>query len=150
MRKPKPKPYVVRVEWASTISFVDVAVTARTPQAAIRKAFEEADYDQQDSYDDGGESYATAVASFRTAEQAIACVDRRELWDYAGLKNIPIKHRDPADQADAYKAQAAYMATALQRSRDMLATISPQTYGDLAAEIENEIRKLDYLLQVRP
>lgn len=151
MPKPqKERPYVVRLEWASTISYCDVSVSARTPAEAVKTAYEECNYDMQDNYDDGGETFATACVPFRTVKQAEACVDHRSLWDYSGLRNIPLKDRDPTEQAHAYKTQAAYMAKALARSRAMLATINPQTYGDLAAEIENQIRKIDYLLQVQP
>jgi hypothetical protein len=146
----KPRPYVVRLEWASTISYCDVAVSARNPAEAVQTAFEECDYDQQDNYDDGGETFATAVIPFRTTAQAEACIDNRAAWDYGGYANVPLEHRDPRDIAYAHEKRANYLAQAAKRARDLLATISPQTYGDLAAQVENEIRKLDYLLQVQP
>lgn len=150
---PKPqklKPYVVRLEWASTISYCDVLVSAKTPQGAVRKAYEECDYDHQDNYDDGGESYATACVPFRTFQQAEACVDSRSLWDFTGLDKIPLKDQDPSLQAEAYKVRADMLAGALQRALDSMARTHQQVAHDpdTQTRLENDIRKARYVLDV--
>jgi len=149
-RAKKERPYVVRLEWASMISFCDVAVTARTPAEAIQRAYEDCDYERQDNYDDGSESYVTAICEAPTLKRAEQIVDHGCLWDLGNAYPIPLKERSQDEQRHEHERRAAYLRAALARAQAALSDAARQLaksgHGDLVARLDNESRKAAYLV----
>jgi hypothetical protein len=145
MPKPlrKPRAYVVRLEWPSTIAWVDVAVMARSVQGAIKAAHRNVDYDKQDTYDDCGEIYVGAVAQVRSAAHAIEIVENRDLWDIPHLK-IPRADRQPDEQAYELEEQVQFLRTALANAHTALAQSRAGTLDQAA--LDNHLNKASYVL----
>lgn len=107
--KTKLKHYAARIEWHDT-RWVDVAVSAATLEEACKLAYQEANYDAQDTYDDSGDSYISKIAAFPSRAKADDCEQRGNLWDVTGLP-VPIMEREPEER---YRDAARVMLAALR------------------------------------
>ncbi len=129
--KTKLKHYAARIEWHDT-RWVDVAVSAPTLEEACKLAYQEANYDAQDTYDDSGDSYISKIAAFPTRAKADDCEQRGNLWDVTGLP-VPIMEQG---REDRYFAAARAMLAAL---RDLMNSadnvVSCWETGDLAGAV---------------
>jgi hypothetical protein len=124
----KLKPYVVRLEWASMIAYVDVAVMAKDPEAACQQAFEDVDYDKQDNYNDGGETYVGGIVEQKTIEHANQTCADRAMWDYMPGPDVPLKHQSEDQKSFAYEKIICAMLVALKE------TVGCYAAGDVADE----------------
>jgi len=142
-REPKERAYVVRLEWASKIAYCDVAVMASDLPSAITKAHEDCDYDLQDDYDDGGETYVGAVALLPNMEAAEQCANDRSLWDHHHLA-LPRDAQDPQQQVFELREQIAFLRAALGNAHRALAQTRTGTLEPV--QIDNELNKAAFVL----
>lgn len=142
-RKARSRAYVVRLEWASTISYCDVAVMASSPAEAVKKAGEDCDYDAQRNYDDGGETYCGAVIRAGSMERAEEIIDNGELWDIPHLP-IPLDEKDPQCAVFDLKEQIAFLRAALTNAHTALAQARTGTIDRVA--LDNNVNKVAFVL----
>lgn len=151
----KNNAYVLRLEWASTISFCDIAVQATSPADAIQTAYQECDYDRQDTYDDGGDTYCGAIIRAKSMEHAESIAHSGGLWDLSPQLPIPLKDQDPLDQLAEMRRRVKLLHAALRRARSAMDgardLFASRGSDHLVVALENDMRKADYVLaQVKP